>query len=101
MQFSPHLLKSIAFAPSLSSNVYPSMPMAVRTHDLSASVSANWKACSYAEGERANFVTQVFDTLVADQERHTWNIIACFTFEQNRELVTLIALFRLTCHEQW
>lgn len=28
------------------------MPMAVRTHDLSASDSANCNACSYAEDER-------------------------------------------------
>ena len=47
-----YLLKSIALAPSLSFRVYPSMPMAVRTHDLSASVSANWNACSYAERKK-------------------------------------------------
>ena len=28
------------------------MPMAVRTHDLSASISANWNACSYAERKK-------------------------------------------------
>lgn len=47
-----YLLKSIVLAPSLSFRVYPSMPMAVRTHDLSASVSANWNACSYAERKK-------------------------------------------------
>jgi len=50
--FTSYLLKSIALAPSLSFRVYPSMPMAVKTHDLSASVSANWNACSYAERKK-------------------------------------------------
>lgn len=76
MKVSSHLLKRIAFAPCWSFSVYPSMPMAVKTHDLSASVSANWKACSYAKGERINFVTQIFVILNADEERQFCNVIA-------------------------
>ena len=99
MQFLSHLLKSIDFAPSLSFNAYPTTPMAVRTHDLSASVSVNWKACSYAAGERANLLHK-FLLLLLLVKKGTLEANCNFSFEQKRELVTLIAIFQLTCHEQ-
>lgn len=67
--FFSHLLKSIAFAPSLSFNAYPSIPMAVRTQDRSASVSASSNACSYAEGKRAMFVSQILILMLIEKEK--------------------------------
>lgn len=52
-----HLFNSIAFAPSLSFNAYPSIPIAARTPDLSAPDSASCNACSYAEKEKVTIFT--------------------------------------------
>ena len=88
--FTSYLLKSIALAPSLSFRVYPSMPMAVRTHDLSASVSANWNACSYAERKKKKTIqlTNIPLRKTSYQEKKT------------DRSITVIAFFQLASHEQ-
>ena len=45
------------------------MPMAVRTHDLSASDSANCNACSYAEDERPK---QKIKTAGQEKQNKKW-----------------------------